>query len=186
MCGECPVPSGVHFVWGTVSTLVKDARKTHPKNSCCFGVFRCYKNNENSHPCMRRTPTFDAQFWGKKRVFFTGGYGMYSGLICPVVLCSGLHGVQMGFQAGRERIRTHPTRVSGREPIRKWFCVSHDKNNVFANARKDAGRPRPGWDSIGLSQCESGVGQVPWALDPLNQMVVLRGGTAGRQTTTHN
>ena len=52
----------------TRRTHVQDASmcKTHTKTNYTFGVFRYYQHNENAYPCTRHTPTFDAQFWGKK------------------------------------------------------------------------------------------------------------------------
>ncbi len=40
--------------------------KTHPKIWSYFLVPRFIKNTVNSYSCIRRTPTFDVQFWGKK------------------------------------------------------------------------------------------------------------------------
>ncbi len=48
--------------------------KTHPKIWSYFVVLRFIKNIVNSYSCIRRTPSFDVQFWGKK-VLHTRWYG---------------------------------------------------------------------------------------------------------------
>ncbi len=40
--------------------------KTHPKIWSQFLVPRFIKNTVNSYSCIRCTPSFDIQFWGKK------------------------------------------------------------------------------------------------------------------------
>ncbi len=52
----------------TVLSRVLDALmyKTHHKIWACFLVPRFIKNTVNSYSCIRRTPSFDVQFWGKK------------------------------------------------------------------------------------------------------------------------
>ncbi len=41
-------------------------KKMHPKIWSCFLAPRFIKNTANSYSCIRRTPSFDVQFWGKK------------------------------------------------------------------------------------------------------------------------
>ncbi len=43
----------------------------HPKIWCYFLAPRFIKNTVNSYSCIKRTPSFDVQFWGKKSASYT-------------------------------------------------------------------------------------------------------------------
>ena len=45
--------------------------KMHPNIWCYFLVPRFIKNKVNSYSCIKCTPSFDVQFWGKKGASYT-------------------------------------------------------------------------------------------------------------------